>query len=227
MPTDDQSKTLFSAKYNQHYHSIKGAMTESKYVFIESGLHWVRQILMDHKKDGTVIEQINCLEVGFGTGLNALLSMLDQGITNTLSIHYTAIEPSPVSQSIWEQLNYPNLELFSRLHQSPWGQSVSILPTFTLYKVERVLSDFLERESATTDPIHLIYFDAFSPEALPELWSESIFAQLYSLMAPGGILVTYCAKGVVKTALRSAGFQVQRLPGPPGKHHMLRAVKAS
>jgi tRNA U34 5-methylaminomethyl-2-thiouridine-forming methyltransferase MnmC len=213
--TGDGSHSLFVPEINEHYHSSFGALNESRHVFIEAGLHF----LLAEKST------IHVLEIGFGTGLNALLTCLEAKNHN---IGYTAIEAYPLSFDTIQKLNYPTLlkdenagRVFRELHKSEWEQPCNITAQFVLTK-KKV---FLEEAEFCPQSFHLIYFDAFAPEVQPELWTGSIFQRLFGWLAPGGVLVTYSSKGAVKQNLRSAGFTIERLAGPPGKRHILRAKK--
>ncbi len=213
--THDGSITLFDDARCEHYHSIHGAIQESMFVFVEAGL----------KK--TTENHLNILEVGFGTGLNALLSLIEAG-KKEVRINYIAIEPNPIPHEVYTCLNYPAqlknnraAEFFEILHTSPFGVTVEVRDGFSITKIFATLE-------ATTLPdsyFDLIYFDAFSPEIQPELWTIEIFKKLYNASAPGAVMVTYSAKGMVRRNMISAGFQVERLPGPVGKREMLRAKK--
>jgi len=213
--TNDGSNTLFVTELNEHYHSSFGSVQESMHVFIEAGLNY-----LSNQKTA-----INILEIGFGTGLNALLTALHS--TGKI-IFYHGIEAYPVDQEIVSQLNYPEFikyknatPLFGGIHQVSWGKELSITEKFTLHKDHKKI----EEVQLVNKKYDLVYFDAFAPEVQPELWTEAIFAKLYCAMKPEGILVTYSSKGLVKQNMRAAGFVVKRLPGPPGKRHMLRALK--
>lgn len=214
--TADGSTTLFSPRFDEHYHSIHGAVAESQHVFIAAGL----QPLLDQDSD----QPLRLFEMGFGTGLNALLTALQPRIR---PVHYLTIEAYPLDQSQWPSLNYcahlqhpACAELFRTLHEAPWGQPVEIEPRFTLEKHVLPLASF-----QIDEPVDLIYWDAFAPSAQPELWTADVFRQVYAWLRPGGRWVTYSAKGDVRRALQSVGFQVERIPGPPGKREMLRASK--
>jgi len=209
--TADGSHSLFVEELGEHYHSINGAIQESRHIFIKNALNQVQ------KKD------IRVLEIGFGTGLNAFLTLLE----SRKNIHYTSLElyPLPVETAI--ALNYPeilNAEKadFEGLHLAEWNKEEKISSNFTLYKLH---SDFTQCEFS--ENYDVIYFDAFSPEKQPEMWSEVAFEKLYKASAPNAVLTTYCAKGSVRRAMQAAGFAVERLPGPPGKREMLRAVKTA
>ena len=226
--TDDGSATLFVPELNEHYHSTKGARTESQHIFIDMGL----------KASSAATPRI--LEIGFGTGLNAWLT-LKEAERSKRNIHYTGLELYPLEWQTIEQLRYisndeqltttvrqqPAIELFKQLHTSPWEKDVQLTPHFTLRKVEADVNKWVENRERTMNlSFNLIYFDAFAPEKQPEMWSQELFNRLYVLLDKDGILTTYCAKGVVRRMLQTAGFTVERLPGPPGgKREILRARK--
>lgn len=212
--TEDGSHTLFSMRTGECYHSSHGAVQESRHIFIDAG--WSR----------CAGRELRVLEVGFGTGLNAYLTWL-QAEREGKRVTYTALERYPVTLEVAAALNYADLlgggrtaDDFLRLHSAEWGRAVRIAPCFELLKWQ---ADFTEVELPGC--YDLIYFDAFSPERQPEMWTPERFAYLYGHAAPGAVLVTYCAKGAVRRALQAAGFVVERLPGPPGKREMLRATK--
>lgn len=214
--TADGSHTLFVPQLNEHYHSTNGAVQESTHVFIETGLHHCTK------------DTIHILEIGFGTGLNAFLTLLDSEKTQKI-IHYTTLEVYPLPPDIIEQLNYPHLfstddqALYYKLHQAEWGKEVQICSNFYLTKIE---ADFTRFDfTKLKETIDIIYFDAFAPDKQAEMWIQDLFDKLYSVSANQGILVTYCAKGVVRRMMQQAGFTTERLPGPPGKREMLRATK--
>ena len=224
--TDDGSATLFVQELNEHYHSTRGARTESQHIFIEMGL----------KASASTAPRI--LEVGFGTGLNAWLT-LEEAEQSGRHIHYTGLELYPLEWQTVEELGYvrndeqllvngelqPSIELFKQLHTSPWQEDVQLTPHFILRKMEKDANQ-LKVESTFNFQFDLVYFDAFAPEKQPEMWSQELFNCLHVLLDEGGILTTYCAKGVVRRMLQTAGFTVERLPGPPGgKREILRARK--
>lgn len=213
-PTADGSNTLFVPELDEHYHSVKGALTESQHIFIQMGLN--------HSQ----AESPHVLEIGFGTGLNAFLTLLEAE-KQQRKVCFTSIERYPLKEDIVRKLGYPEIiapeksEKFYALHTAPWNQSVEISPCFTLHKIE---GDFTHFDFQSHYDV--VYFDAFAPEKQPEMWSQPLFDRLYRQMNPGGILTTYCAKGVVRRMLQAAGFTVERLPGPPsGKREILRASK--
>ena len=169
------------------------------------------------------------LEIGFGTGLNAWLTLIEAEKRST-GVHYQSIESRPLPEEIWRRLNYPEKAgdarfsaAFNTIHKCPWDQPVRISDHFILHKINNRFEEFTPDRTH----FHLIYFDAFDPEAQPELWTASLFTKLYHALHSGGVLVTYSSKGLVKRALRASGFRVERLPGPPGKRHMLRATRVS
>lgn len=211
--TADGSHTLFVPELNEHYHSVNGAIQESKHVYIEAGLKQIQK------------NQISIFEVGFGTGLNALLTLQEnERNENKLQIHYTTIEAFPLSEIITKNLNYPDEKgILIDLHSAQWNALKQITPFFHLYKMEESLLNI------TFDSIDkkfdLIYFDAFAPDKQPEMWTQNIFNKLYNQCNQNAIVVTYCAKGSVRRMLQYAGFFVERIPGPPGKREMLRATK--
>lgn len=214
--SSDGSHTFFSEKYQAHYHSTYGALTESGHVFLDMGLRW----------KAAQSSSLHILEVGFGTGLNALLSQIEaerQG----LKVHYLSLETDPITPEDAAGLNYPELlahpgarEAFLRLHQCPWEQAQALSAHFTLEKKQVPLQEF-----SAENQFDVVYFDAFSPQDQPELWEEPIFQKLFHAMKKGGGLVTYCAQGEFRRRLRRAGFEVERLPGAAGKREMTRALK--
>ncbi len=213
--TSDGSSSIYLPDFDEHYHSHHGAMQESKHVFMKMGWNVVAE-----KKS-----RINLLEVGFGTGLNAWL-VYDEVRKNNRgnSVHYTSLELYPVTAEQAAQLNFvdqSHQSEFIRLHEAEWNVSAQISDKFTLEKVEVSLQEFQSAHN-----YDLIFYDAFAPRVQPELWIAEIFQKLFSLLNPGGILVTYCAKGEVRRNMIAAGFSVEKLPGPPGKREMLRASKS-
>lgn len=215
--TADGSHTLFVPELNEHYHSTHGALQESELVFIENGLHHITPC----------IKEINLLEVGFGTGLNALLSVLEAK-KQRRKINYIAIEPYPVDKEILANLNFASAiggtesaGYFNKIHESSWVYPEFLSDYFILSKIHAKLEDV----SLKDEQFHLVYFDAFGPDVQPELWTEQVFAQLFRCMKINGVLVTYSCKGTVKRALKAAGFTIEKLPGPAGKREVLRATK--
>lgn len=215
--TGDGSHTLFVPGLNENYHSGHGAYTESMHVFIEHGLKHVIQ-----KSD-----TIHLFEIGFGTGLNAILTYQFIQSYRT-QVKYCGIELNPVSSDIIIQLNYSKLwndpeidRVFKQMHEVEWNKSYLWQSIFGFEKIHGSVLAF----KFPVNQYHLIYFDAFAPDKQPELWTLQILQSMYESLQPGGILVTYCAKGQFKRDLKSAGFLVETLPGPPGKREMVRAIK--
>ncbi len=209
--TEDGSHTIFIPELNEHYHSTHGAIQEAIHVYINTGLKFSDK------------NPIRILEIGFGTGLNTYLSLIEAENTKR-QIDYHSLERYPVEEEQVKELNYAEQiefekkDLFKQLHQAEWNQTLAISSYFNLNKISGDLKsiDF-------TDEYDLIFFDAFAPDVQADLWTEEIFKKLYACTSPNAILVTYCSKGIVKRALRASGFEVKRLAGPPGKHHILRA----
>jgi tRNA U34 5-methylaminomethyl-2-thiouridine-forming methyltransferase MnmC len=212
LPTADGSLTLYVAPLDETYHSRHGAMQESEYVFIRNGLLYA----LAQPRTALYV-----LEVGFGTGLNAWLTCR-LAEARQCFIYYTAIEAYPLPEVWWRQLNYAphQAEAFAQLHQAAWGTAVRLHPWFTLTKVHTKLED----AQLPAGHFDVVYFDAFAPNRQPELWAPHMLAKTTSALRSGGVWVTYSARGEVRRNLMALGLQVERLPGPPGKKHMLRAV---
>lgn len=214
--TQDGSHSIFSHKFGVSFHSKYGAIQESQHVFIEAGLY--RKILT--KKN------ISILEIGFGAGLNAFLTFLEAEKRN-LQVYYETVDAYPISLDQVKALNYPallddgnNSGIFLKMHELEWNKAHLLGDCFTLKKV---LHRFEELEFE--EQFDLIYFDAFSPEAQPELWEPHVLQKVFDALHPEGIMVTYCAKGAVKRTLKEIGFEVEALKGPPGKREMTRCEK--
>ncbi len=215
--TKDGSNTLYVPELNEHYHSVHGALQESLHVFIKYGL----EDMITSKKD------IKILEIGFGTGLNAILTY-PFALAKKAFIQYDTLEKFPLEKEVVDQLQFDKIidnpelhEVYQNMHQAPWNKPVDLIPYFTLQKMHETLEEFIAPQSY----YDLVYFDAFAPEKQPELWSEEMFVKLFNATRPGGVLVTYCAKGSFKRSLKAAGFIVEALPGPPGKREMTRGTK--
>lgn len=217
--TEDGSHTLFSKTFNEIYHSRRGAIEESLHVFIDAGLKY----LLPQKST------INILEVGFGTGLNALLSTLEvQNLTH--EVKYFGVEPFPVPAEITQQLNYEQLieqtdaqVLYEKLHLCPWNSWEDITANFQLYKAQTTIEQAFDSLSTTEIPtFDLVYFDAFAPSKHPEIWNLEVLQNIRQQLATDAILVTYCAKGQFKRDLKTAGFELESLPGPHFKREMTR-----
>lgn len=213
--TSDGTPTLYRADIDEHYHSIKGALAESLHIYIDLGWRRVAQ------KHGN----ITVFEVGFGTGLNALLTAkaaADAGIHTT----YYTVELYPLStQTIDSLLKYQPeqyRDLFKTVNNAEWDTAIEINPYFTIVK----LKDNLLTMEIPTHP-DVVYFDAFAPEKQPEMWNEQVFQKIYNAMPPGAVLTTYCSKGAIRRMLEKIGFTTERLQGPPnGKREVLRAQKS-
>ncbi|MDR1718606.1 MAG: tRNA (5-methylaminomethyl-2-thiouridine)(34)-methyltransferase MnmD [Dysgonamonadaceae bacterium] len=210
--TADGSHTLYIPALDEHYHSIHGAIRESEHVFIREGLKQCTK------------KEIHVLELGFGTGLNGLLTCLE-AMKDGRTIHYTALEKYPLSEELINRLNYGEMlgrkDLYQAIHSAAWEIIQWITPEFCLRKVQTDFSQF--DYSAHFD---VVYYDAFAPEKQPSAWSLALFEKIHHAMNDGGILTTYCAKGSVRRMLQQAGFDVVRIPGPPGKRQMIRAVNS-
>ncbi|MGZ3844788.1 MAG: tRNA (5-methylaminomethyl-2-thiouridine)(34)-methyltransferase MnmD [Flavisolibacter sp.] len=213
--TADGSHSVSVPNLNVTYHSVYGAIQESMHVYIDAGL---RYLLGEQS-----FQQLRILEMGFGTGLNAFLTAIEAENLNQ-KIHYTTVEQFPLEVNMVASLNHPahlsNRQVFDRIHECKWGEDVWLSEHFTLQKENVSLQDF-----ATSEPFHLIYYDAFAPAAQPELWTREIFEKLFRLLHHNGRLVTYCSKGDVRRAMQAAGFTIEKLPGPPRKREILRAIK--
>ena len=213
--TADGSHSILVPALNVTYHSMHGAIQESMHVYIEAGLNYLFA--------NGLFKEIRILEMGFGTGLNAFLTAIEAENLKQ-KIYYTGVEQSPLGVDIVTTLNYPahlgHEKVFEQIHECNWGGDVRPAEHFTLRKENVSLQDF-----TTSEPFHLIYYDAFAPAAQPELWTREIFEKLFRLLHHNGRLVTYCSKGDVRRAMQAAGFTIKKLPGPPGKREILRAAK--
>ena len=211
--TADGSQTVYSERFGEHYHSTFGAMSESNHVFIDAGL----KLVLENK------QSIRILEIGFGTGLNALLTYRQTNDSHL--IHYTGIELFPLPREITQQIDFAlsaeDKSTIERFHACSWNEFV---PITTHFRLKKWHIDFTKHPDFT-EMYDLIYFDAFAPDVQPEMWTSEIFRSLYENMNIGAVLTTYCAKGQVRRNMREAGFSTERLPGPPGKREMLRARK--
>jgi tRNA U34 5-methylaminomethyl-2-thiouridine-forming methyltransferase MnmC len=211
--TNDGSHTIFNHKINECYHSKHGAIVEAEHVFIRNGFSSANK------------SKLNILEVGFGTGLNALLTY-QKAVQRSIEVNYQTIELFPVKEENYTKLNFADLiglekEELLDIHSCPWEAINNINHYFRLTKKHISLQDY--KSKMTFD---IIYFDAFSPEKQPELWNESILRKMHKLLNNDGFLVTYCAKGAVKRTMKTVGFEVLVLDGPPGKRQMTRGNKS-
>lgn len=251
--TSDGSHTLFVPKLNEHYHSVNGAIQESQHIFINAGL---KHILNDLESNNSRNKPtINILEIGFGTGLNALLTLLETEYSS-INIFYNSIELFPISLEDAEKLNYP-IQLIqfqqkviefneSDLEKSDLIEYKSIdskritelflklhktlweeeIEITTMFTLLKQKIDFSNPSQFKPDKLFdLIYFDAFAPEKQPEMWAKAVFNKIYSLCNTNAVFTTYCAKGVIRRMLQEEGFKMERLPGPPGKREILRGIK--
>lgn len=213
--TSDGSQTLHLPGMNEHYHSVNGAITESQYVYLEKGYKF-------HPAKNPKI-----FEIGFGTGLNVLLTALSAEKTKRPT-QYISIEKYPLEKSITDCLQYGSIiseeakVLFNKIHVVKWNETVKISEYFSLLKLE---TDLIEKDLSDFENCDIIYFDAFAPDKQPEMWTPEIFKKIHHITSINGILVTYSAKGEVRRQLAASGFTMERLPGPPGKFHMLRGIK--
>ncbi|MDQ2770360.1 MAG: tRNA (5-methylaminomethyl-2-thiouridine)(34)-methyltransferase MnmD [Bacteroidota bacterium] len=221
--TADGSATLYVPALDEHYHSRHGARQESAHVFIGAGL----VPLLDAGLGGPCRRPLRLLEVGLGTGLNALLT-LHRARQAGAAVAYDGLETLPLPTAVvaalapeWAAPPDASGHLFEALHAAPWGVMHPLAPGFFLTK----LPEPLEAATLPASYYDLIYFDAFAPEKQPELWTEAIFGKLYAAAAPGAVLVSYCAQGQFRRNLRAVGWRTEKLPGPPGKREMTRAGK--
>ncbi len=214
--TADGSTTLYRKDIDETYHSHHGALQEARHVFIQEGLC--------KKRD---LPEIKILEIGLGTGLNALLTYLF-ALDHDLKIEYHGLEAFPLSAEIMQNVNYAQVipdsrvaEAFQTLHKKAWNEKFQWSEQFEMLKIHNELQSF----KVNTDFYDIIYFDAFGPRAQEEMWDFSNLEKLYHSLKPGGILVTYCAKGSFKRNLKALGFQLENVSGPLGKREMTRAIK--
>jgi tRNA U34 5-methylaminomethyl-2-thiouridine-forming methyltransferase MnmC len=211
--TKDGSTTFYLPELNETYHSKNGAIQEAYHVFIKNGFS-----LFESKP-------ISILEIGFGTGLNAFITNLESQKNNQI-VDYVGVEAYPVSMDEAFAMNYVNqidaskTDEFIKIHQMDWETPIQVSPTFQLTKRKQFFQDI-----ADVEVFDLIYFDAFGYDVQPELWSDEIFLKMFNALKPGGILVTYACRTVIKKSMIAAGFKIEKLPGAPGKREMLRASK--
>ncbi|MCH3880896.1 MULTISPECIES: tRNA (5-methylaminomethyl-2-thiouridine)(34)-methyltransferase MnmD [Tenacibaculum] len=209
--TSDGSSTINLPDWNEQYHSKNGSINETYHVFINSGLKLVEA------------DTVSILEIGFGTGLNCFITYLE----SEKPVDYVGVEAYPVSAEEVEKMNFISVlkaekesEAFNKIHSVSWEEKHQVTDNFSILKRKQFFEDIDDVEA-----FNLIYFDAFGARVQPELWTEAIFTKMYNALKPNGILVTYSAKGSVRRAMIAVGFAVERLPGPPGKREMLRAIK--
>lgn len=216
--TADGSHTIYIPGMDECYHSTHGAIRESLHVFIDAG---IRYFLDNHSRQG-----LRIFELGFGTGLNAMLSALFAD-GNDIDIYFETVEAFPLSDEEVGALNYPQLlqeqsaqYLFHDIHSCPWQEAIKVSDRFSIRKVPSKIQDY-----QPNDEFHICFFDAFAPSKQPEMWDMSVLEKVRGLLQSGGIIVTYCAKGQLKRDLKQLGFEVQTIAGAPGKKEMVRAIK--
>lgn len=211
--TEDGSHTVFVPGMDEHYHSVHGAIRESEIVFLKNGYHYCTST------------PLRIFEAGLGTGLNALLTAIRCTQEKRL-VYYTAAEKFPLPGEITERLNYPSFAgkggkaILDSIHSAPWGEKIEISEYFHFIKIICDLT-----VTIPSGEYDLIYFDAFGPDKQPEMWTEEVISGISRNTAPNGTLVTYSVKGSVKRVLKSCGFSIYLLPGPPGKREVMRAVR--
>ena len=216
--TADGSTTLYVPQWNEHYHSVFGAVQESKHIFIKEGLVF-------RLANAPFNSPLQVLEIGLGTGLNAFLTA-QAAKENSYVIDYTAIEAYPITPDELAQLNFSSnlsaedANLFNHIHDLPWESMQTLSVQMRLRKLEVKLENWQPQQQ-----FDLIYFDAFAPAAQPELWTAEVFKKLFEASSSEAVLVTYCVKGIVRRAMQSAGWLVSKIPGPPGKHEITRAIR--
>lgn len=216
--TNDGSKTLFISNLNESYHSHHGALQEAQHVFIENGLKLVNNC------------EINILELGFGTGLNVLVTINEFLKTDKNHvINYFALEKYPINDSEVANLGYDEIfddadlkNHYHKIHETSWENTSEILPNFNLKKIQ---CDFFDLENMELQPINLVYFDCFGARVQPNLWEKPLFEMVSNKMEKQGLLTTYSAKGSVRRILKELDFEVMKKPGPPGKREMINAWK--
>ena len=216
--TSDGSKTLYISELNENYHSHHGALQEARHVFIDNGLKTVQNY------------EINILELGFGTGLNVLVT-IDEFLKTDKNhvIHYSTIEKYPVDECEVTELSYdsffdePNIkEYYRKLHECEWNKTTELYPNFFFTKYHR---DFFDLKEIELPKINLVYYDCFGARVQPDLWEKPLFEMVADKMEMGGLLTTYSSKGSVRRILEELNFKVEKINGPPGKREMINAIK--
>lgn len=218
--TGDGSSTLFYEALNETYHSTHGALQESNHVFLKNGFIY--------SIDNYRADKIRLFELGLGTGLNAVITAIES-LNRKIMVEYWTVEPNPLIKEIIDQLEYGSVlchpdgtSTLNRIHEAAWEEHVEINPFFKLYKIKSTIQELNIGYMA----FDVVYYDAFAPSKQPEMWDKDILEKVCSMMAPGAIFVTYCASGQVKRDLKAIGMILQTLPGPPGKHEMIRGIKS-
>ena len=215
--TTDGSKTLYIKELNESYHSLNGALNEANHVFIKNGMNLINDY------------EINILELGFGTGLNVLVTLDAFLQSESLQkVRYYTVEKYPLETSEIDVLNYGSLfdseevqQCFKKIHDCEWNEEVEIVPGFFLTKIH---SDFFDLKNIDLPPVNLVYFDCFGSRVQPDLWEKELFELVTSKMTEGGLLTTYSSKGSVRRILENLGFIVEKKAGPPGKREMINAI---
>lgn len=213
--TADGSKTIYVPEIDEQYHSGHGALQEAMHVYIEHGI-----------RSSTLPHELTIFEMGFGTGLNAFLSLIEAESTQR-KIQYHGIEAYPIENELVTNLEYEKLlnsdyeSVFFKMHQVPWDEKHQLTTFFSVQKIHAKIETY----TIIPNSFDIVFYDAFGPRAQEELWHIDVLSKMYQLLKEGGILVTYCAKGQVKRDLSSLGFDVVTLPGPPGKREMIQAIK--
>lgn len=216
--TKDGSSSIFIPEWDESYHSKHGALQESNHVFIKNGVEFCI-----HQKKHTLL---TILEMGFGTGLNCLLTY-QAALNHGVHINYCAFELYPLSLEEVTMLNYTTIEtltpfetFFKKIHKTSWNESSQLNELFNLTKQ---LASF--ETVAAENEFDIIYFDVFGIRVQPELWTVQLFKKMYKALNNDGILVTYASNGAARRAMLEAGFRVEKIKGPPGKREMIRAYK--
>ncbi len=222
--TADGSITLYIPEMDEHYHSTNGAIIEALHVYVDAAFK--------NRLSRGQEQCLSILEVGFGTGLNAFLTMLEAERSER-NVSYTTLELFPLSEDITSQLNYAEQValmmggdvaklrlLFDEIHNASWNVTVEITPYFTLEKRKLDLT-----KDTLKGNFDIVYYDAFAPDKQADMWTDEVVKKVCGRVNKGGVLTTYCAKGVVRRGFRDQGFLMERLPGPPGKREMIRGTK--
>ncbi|MCK9302525.1 MAG: tRNA (5-methylaminomethyl-2-thiouridine)(34)-methyltransferase MnmD [Bacteroidales bacterium] len=217
--TSDDSSSIYVPEIDETYHSVNGAVQESLHIFINLGLN-------NYIDKNCELSTVNIFEMGFGTGLNALLSVIEAEKQN-VCINYVTCEKYVLTKDYYSQLNYPKIlnvddDIFMLLHECAWNQKVNLTDNFTITKMQEDINNL---DFSMFPQFNVIYYDAFSPSKQPELWNENILSKMYNILINSGLLATYCAKNAFKKTLRNIGFEVNNYPGPPGKREVTVAVK--
>lgn len=218
--TSDGSHTVVIPGMGVSYHSHHGAIAESIHVYIDAGFRAQPGVTRDvtHPENRP---PVRILEIGFGTGLNALLT-LREAIQQQAVVEYVSVEPYPLTAEEYLQLNHGEQtglqNEFLLLHTSPWNRKIQFNPFFSLEKKQQSIHD-----PAALPLVNCIYFDAFAPGDQPDMWTQAVFEKMFGCLETGGTLVTYCSKSAVRRTMQAAGFRVEKLQGPHGKRDMVRA----